>query len=257
MHCWAPVSPTRVSSSAVLRLCLAVLHALWQIPFAIRLCDLQLSIAVSLQRKEPLTTKAELLLSMTFFQACQTRTTYSPSPCPYNVQDTVEESVMLHNSLRQVYLYWQSFSCEERHVRFITKKLVDNLLSNGQALGKACNLIGFYGLLTTALRVDQSKARPFAKLIPSVTMRWAKISLPMPLPPRAACLHFREGCCSWHSSKRGAMMLLRQSHLPPGAKTSAMVWSLQIGSKSIEFWELVLQTYCNLPPSCPKFCARR
>ena len=27
---------------------------------------------------------------------------------------------------------------EERHVRFITKKLVDNLLSNGQALGKAC-----------------------------------------------------------------------------------------------------------------------
>eukprot|EP00438_Fugacium_kawagutii_P009777 Skav218798 [mRNA] locus=scaffold1140:254662:268689:+ [translate_table: standard] len=28
-------------------------------------------------------------------------------------------------------------ACEERHVRFITKKLVDNLLSNGQALGKA------------------------------------------------------------------------------------------------------------------------
>lgn len=32
----------------------------------------------------------------------------------------------------------QSSSGQERHVRFITKKLVDNLLSNGQALGKAC-----------------------------------------------------------------------------------------------------------------------
>jgi len=35
-------------------------------------------------------------------------------------------------------LVMQSSSGQERHVRFITKKLVDNLLSNGQALGKAC-----------------------------------------------------------------------------------------------------------------------
>lgn len=54
---------------------------------------------------------------------------------------------------------------EERHVRFITKKLVDNLLSNGQALGKA------WKSKPSMLKLPFGAARPSAKLIPNDAMQ--------------------------------------------------------------------------------------
>lgn len=61
------------------------------------------------------------------------------------------------------------FWLEERHVRFVTKKLVDNLLSNGQALGKARGrsiCLNYRGCNAAFLAIQQLACEAFCEIDP-------------------------------------------------------------------------------------------